>query len=29
VAGYVQNTITIGHFKVLGGLRIEGTQASF
>jgi len=28
-AGYVQNTITIGHFKVLGGLRIEGTQASF
>src|SRR5712664_1645923 len=29
VAGYVQNTITVGHFKVLGGLRIEGTQASF
>ena len=28
-AGYVQNTITVGHFKVLGGLRIEGTQASF
>ncbi|HEY6268319.1 MAG TPA: TonB-dependent receptor [Candidatus Acidoferrum sp.] len=29
VAGYVQNTITIGRFKVLGGLRIEGTQGSF
>jgi len=29
VAGYIQNTITVGHFKVLGGLRIEGTQASF
>ena len=29
VAGYVQNTITIGRFKVLGGLRIEGTQSSF
>jgi TonB-dependent receptor len=29
VAGYVQNTITVGHLKVLGGLRIEGTQASF
>jgi TonB-dependent receptor len=29
VAGYVQNTITLGHFKVVGGLRIEGTQASF
>jgi TonB-dependent receptor len=29
VAGYVQNTITVGRFKVLGGLRIEGTQASF
>jgi len=29
VAGYIQNTITFGHFKVLGGLRIEGTQASF
>src|SRR5258708_10676668 len=29
VAAYVQNTITIGHFKVVGGLRIEGTQASF
>src|SRR5882762_8938790 len=28
-AGYVQNTITVGHFKVLGGLRIEGTQCSF
>jgi len=28
-AGYLQNTITVGHFKVLGGLRIEGTQASF
>jgi TonB-dependent receptor len=28
-AGYVQNTITIGRFRVLGGLRIEGTQASF
>src|SRR6266851_1512131 len=29
VAGYIQNTITVGHFKVLGGLRIEGTQGSF
>jgi len=29
VAGYIQNTITYGHFKVVGGLRIEGTQASF
>ena len=29
VAGYVQNTITLGHFRILGGLRIEGTQASF
>jgi TonB-dependent receptor len=29
VAGYIQNTITVGHFKVLGGLRMEGTQASF
>jgi TonB-dependent receptor len=29
IAGYVQNTITIGHFKVVGGLRIEGTQGSF
>jgi TonB-dependent receptor len=29
VAGYVQNTITFGHLKILGGLRIEGTQASF
>ncbi len=29
VAGYLQNTITVGHFKVVGGLRIEGTQASF
>jgi TonB-dependent receptor len=29
VAGYVQNTITVGHLKVLGGLRIEGTQGSF
>ena len=29
VAGYVQNSITLGHLKVLGGLRIEGTQASF
>jgi TonB-dependent receptor len=29
IAGYVQNTITVGHFKVLGGLRIEGTQGSF
>jgi TonB-dependent receptor len=28
-AGYVQNTITLGRFRVLGGLRIEGTQASF
>src|SRR6202158_2123256 len=27
-AGYVQNTITLGRFRVLGGLRIEGTQAS-
>jgi TonB-dependent receptor len=29
VAGYIQNTITVGHLKVLGGLRIEGTQGSF
>ena len=29
IAGYVQNTITIGHLKILGGLRIEGTQGSF
>ncbi|HVS86912.1 MAG TPA: TonB-dependent receptor [Candidatus Acidoferrum sp.] len=29
VAGYVQNTITLGRFRVLGGLRIEGTQGSF
>jgi TonB-dependent receptor len=29
IAGYVQNTITFGHFKVVGGLRIEGTQGSF
>jgi TonB-dependent receptor len=28
-AGYIQNTLTVGHFKVLGGLRIEGTQGSF
>jgi TonB-dependent receptor len=28
-AGYVQNTITVGRFRILGGLRIEGTQASF
>jgi len=29
IAGYVQNTVTVGHFKVVGGLRIEGTQGSF
>jgi TonB-dependent receptor len=29
IAGYVQNTITVGRFRVLGGLRIEGTQGSF
>jgi TonB-dependent receptor len=29
IAGYMQNTITLGHFRVLGGLRIEGTQGSF
>jgi TonB-dependent receptor len=29
IAGYVQNTITIGRFKIVGGLRIEGTQGSF
>jgi TonB-dependent receptor len=29
IAGYVQNTITVGRFKVVGGLRIEGTQGSF
>ena len=29
VAGYFQNTITVGHLKVIGGLRIEGTQGSF
>jgi TonB-dependent receptor len=28
-AGYVMNTITIGHFRVQGGLRIEGTQGHF
>jgi TonB-dependent receptor len=28
-AGYVQNTITVGRFRILGGLRIEGTQGSF
>jgi TonB-dependent receptor len=28
VAGYVQNTITLGRFRILGGLRIEGTQGS-
>jgi TonB-dependent receptor len=29
LAGYVMNTITVGHFRVQGGLRIEGTQGSF
>jgi TonB-dependent receptor len=29
LAGYVQNTITLGRFRILGGLRIEGTQDSF
>jgi TonB-dependent receptor len=29
LAGYAQNTITLGRFRVLGGLRIEGTQGSF
>ena len=29
IAGYVQNSITLGRFKVVGGLRIEGTQGSF
>jgi TonB-dependent receptor len=28
-AGYVMNTITIGRFRLQGGLRFEGTQASF
>ena len=28
-AGYIMNTITIGHFRVQGGLRIEGTQGHF
>jgi TonB-dependent receptor len=28
-AGYVQNTITLGRFRILGGLRVEGTQGSF
>jgi TonB-dependent receptor len=28
-AGYVMNTITFGHFRVQGGLRIEGTQDHF
>jgi TonB-dependent receptor len=28
-AGYVMNTITLGHFRVQGGLRIEGTQGHF
>jgi TonB-dependent receptor len=29
LAGYVMNTISVGHFRVQGGLRIEGTQGSF
>ena len=28
-AGYVMNTITIGHVRLQGGLRFEGTQGSF
>jgi TonB-dependent receptor len=28
-AGYVMNTITFGHFRAQGGLRIEGTQGHF
>jgi TonB-dependent receptor len=28
-AGYVMNTITIGRFRLQGGLRFEGTQGSF
>jgi TonB-dependent receptor len=28
-AGYVMNTITLGHFRVQAGLRIEGTQGHF
>lgn len=29
LAGYAMNTITFGHVKLQGGLRIEGTQGSF
>ena len=28
-AGYVMNTITLGHFRLQGGVRFEGTQGSF
>ena len=28
-AGYVMNTITLGHFRLQTGLRFEGTQGSF
>jgi TonB-dependent receptor len=28
-AGYIMNTITLGRFRLQGGLRFEGTQASF
>jgi TonB-dependent receptor len=28
-AGYAMNTIAIGHFRLQGGLRFEGTRASF
>ena len=28
-AGYAMNTITLGHVRLQGGLRFEGTQASF
>jgi len=28
-AGYVMNTITLGHIRLQGGLRFESTQASF
>ncbi|HKV63604.1 MAG TPA: TonB-dependent receptor [Candidatus Acidoferrum sp.] len=29
LAGYVMNTITLGHVRLQGGLRFEGTQGSF
>jgi TonB-dependent receptor len=29
LAGYVMNTITLGHVRLQGGVRLEGTQGSF